>query len=139
MNDMSSLPSRADEHQDVLRVFSECPLCAHKYKRKEISLVEEDGNTQLVHIFCGECKHALLACIMVSHVGLGTVGMITDLSAEDAIRVRDNVIESDDVLHISELLQSQFSSHIFIKHKELITYDRNDDSEKKKSKSRSAS
>lgn len=88
--------------------IKECPLCTKAYDIKAICIVLEDDATQLIHVTCEECNQALLAYIVESKVGMSSIGMLTDLTLFDVMRMQDmNAIEQDDILNWHELLVHQ--------------------------------
>ena len=76
-----------------LKLIQACPLCDTSYNPMEARVVGEKNDSHLVHIQCRKCANAILALVLVSPVGVSSVGVITDLSVEDVIRFR----ESDEV------------------------------------------
>ena len=101
-----SLPSPffADEN---LKFMSYCPFCNAEKKAMETEVLTETGETHLLHLRCGNCQNAVLALILNSPAGLTSLGIITDLSASDVIRMRLNSerVTSDDVLELHQGLK----------------------------------
>lgn len=57
------------------------------------------GNSRTFHLTCKQCNHAVLAVILESSHGVSSVGLVTDLEAQDAVRVHDaDPISADDVV-----------------------------------------
>jgi hypothetical protein len=84
-----------------------CPLCQHEYGREAVRILAVESDNQLVHITCSQCRTAMLAIVMVSAVGLSSVGMITDLNAHDAEQAQQRTaFHSDEVLDFQELMES---------------------------------
>lgn len=82
-----------------LKLLSKCPLCQDTFQPFQASIIEEKEEAQLVHIQCRKCSSSLLALIMNNPVGMTSIGLITDLSADDVDRFRQlTAISEEDVL-----------------------------------------
>ncbi|OGH66533.1 MAG: hypothetical protein A3B90_00830 [Candidatus Magasanikbacteria bacterium RIFCSPHIGHO2_02_FULL_41_13] len=98
---------------EQLKLMRNCPLCKSEYTHETLELVEEGTGTHLVHLTCVQCKNAMLALIVVSKLGMSSVGMLTDLNAPDAKRLyRKNAIAEESVLDFHDYLKTR--SHEFI-------------------------
>jgi hypothetical protein len=98
-----------------LTLGSQCPLCTHEYKQDEVRVLEEQEGTQLLHITCAACHHAMLTFVMTSQLGTSSIGMLTDLSMQDVMRIkRADPLDEDAVLAFHSLLQRQTSSFIHL-------------------------
>lgn len=94
--------------QEGLKMMAECPLCKQAYSEKEARVIEEKNSAHLVHITCPHCHHSILALIIVSQVGMSSVGMITDLGMDDARRLKNlGPITEDELLNFHSLLQKE--------------------------------
>lgn len=66
------------------------------------------------HLTCPACAHAVLAVIMENQHGVSSLGMVTDLEVQDAVRFQDaEPISADDCLNAKDLLTH--SSREFVK------------------------
>lgn len=82
-----------------LKLISRCPLCSEPYKPFQASIVEEKEEAQLLHIECNKCHSNMVALIVSGHMGLTSVGLITDLTSQDVERFKDaQAISQDQVL-----------------------------------------
>lgn len=70
------------------RVLANCPICRVDYVDARISLIGEQGDAKLYHCSCGACGHAVLAIMLEASGWVSSVGVVTDLEAEDAARYR---------------------------------------------------
>jgi len=94
--------------QEGLKLMAECPLCKHSYSEKEASVIEEKNSAHLVHITCPHCHHSILALVIVSKVGMSSVGMVTDLGMNDVNRLKTlGPITEDELLDFHSLLQKE--------------------------------
>lgn len=69
-------------------MLSFCPLCQAKQGAIEANVLEEAGETHLLHLHCRHCHIAILAIVNMTPLGLSSFGMITDLSVADAQRLK---------------------------------------------------
>ncbi len=114
----SPKPAKSSESIfDKLRLMQECPLCGHGYEEDKVNLLEERADSHLVHITCGRCQNAILAMIVLSPIGISSVGMVTDLTARDVVRLRSKLpISEDDLLGFHELLHRPYQlENLFVK------------------------
>ncbi len=70
--------------RDALKFVGSCPVCHREYDPEAARLFAKNNNANMVHINCGHCKSAMMFMIMVLGQGLSSVGMLTDLSFDDA-------------------------------------------------------
>jgi len=107
-----SPPNQEHEHrtpQDRLRespwLLRECPVCKKAYQKDHMRFLKEYEGSQLIHMTCKHCTHALLLLVMISPFGISSMGMMTDLHAADVVRLHDAApIDHDDVLDLHVLL-----------------------------------
>lgn len=83
---------------DQIRLMKGCPLCKKDYTREALEIVEEGIGTHLVHLTCTYCSNAMLALIVVSKLGMSSVGMLTDLNAPDARRLHHKAAIGEDMI-----------------------------------------
>jgi len=91
--------------QEGLKLMRECPVCSNEYSMQHVRVIERYQGSHLVHVTCPSCSHALLAIVLVSQIGMSSVGMMTDLAPDDLprIKARDG-ITSEDILDLHEIL-----------------------------------
>lgn len=68
--------------------MSQCPVCKKNYPKDQADILEQNSTAHLVHITCPSCRHAILAVVVVTQLGMSSVGMLTDLSVADVKRLR---------------------------------------------------
>lgn len=89
--------------------MQECPLCGYKYAAEKVAVLEEYAGSHLVHITCPQCHNAVLAMVMVSALGMSSVGIVTDLSSADVLRVRRREpIGEDELLSFHQCLHRRY-------------------------------
>ena len=120
---MSHTPdSHSDQDLDAsLQLLRHCPLCQGEYQSEALSLVEQQDEASLVHMTCVECTNAVLAVVVVSPLGMNSVGIVTDLTVEDTHRLRTRAtFTQDDVLDFHSGMQRQGSLEtLLVQHEQL--------------------
>lgn len=101
-----------------LRWLQHCRVCNAGYKSDRMRLIDQTPNGSVIHLTCPRCTHAALAFIgSTPGGGMGCLGMITDLSATDAERLRDHVeINEDELISAADFIRShsfQLVSYIY--------------------------
>ena len=90
--------------EEGIKLISFCPLCQAKQEAMEVKILETTEVARLLHLHCQRCQAAILALVMLSPSGLNSVGMITDLSAEEVLKFKEtDNLEADDILSFHEL------------------------------------
>lgn len=74
---------------DGVTSLAACPLCAASYDPHRARVLGAHGEERLLHVACGGCGNAMLTLVVVTSSGISSVGLITDLSFEDAQRFRE--------------------------------------------------
>jgi len=104
---MSETP-KSNPIQEGLRLLNQCPVCKEPYIPDEANLLEQKETSHLVHITCPHCKNSILAIILVSALGMSSIGIITDLSATDVKRLKmKGPVTEDEVLDLHVALSSE--------------------------------
>lgn len=91
-----------------VKLISYCPLCESSYNPREAKVLGEKEDSHLLHIQCGNCANAIIALVLISSVGVSSVGLVTDLGYEEVNRFKGNeAITTDDVIETHHLLQDE--------------------------------
>ena len=91
---------------ESLKVVSQCPLCQSRQNDMEARVLGQDGEARLLYLNCHKCGNSLLALVLVSHGGVSSIGMVTDLTYDDVRRFHQvEQVCADDVLEIHQALQ----------------------------------
>ncbi len=90
-------------------MISYCPLCESSYNPMEARVLGEKEDGHLLHIRCKKCWNSILALVLVSNVGVSSVGLVTDLTFEDVVRFREapSEVTVDDVIAVHEMLADE--------------------------------
>ena len=105
---MAKDQSKSSSESYDLKLMKQCPLCQGSYQAGEDNVVTKKTGAHLVHITCPHCQGSVLAVITISQMGLGSIGMITDLNAEDVKRLHGQTpISEDELLEFHGLLKNK--------------------------------
>ncbi len=69
---------------EALKFIGHCPICNTRYEHDRAKLFAQRDAANLIHITCGKCASNFIAMIVMMGQGLSSVGMVTDLSFDDA-------------------------------------------------------
>ncbi|MBI4098828.1 MAG: hypothetical protein HY437_02250 [Candidatus Magasanikbacteria bacterium] len=87
------------------RVMQTCPLCNTVYDEQYSRILAGHGNANLVHTTCARCRSAVVALVVTGKNGVSSVGMLTDMNYDDALRFHaDDAISIDDCVTLHQFL-----------------------------------
>lgn len=93
-----------------VKLISYCPLCESSYNPREARVLGEKEDSHLLHIQCGNCANAIIALVLISSVGVSSVGLVTDLAFDEVHRFKERPpISTDDVIETHHLLKDEAS------------------------------
>ena len=105
---MSDNSPKSNPIQEGLRLMNQCPLCKGQYAPDAVNVLLKKQSANLVHLTCSNCQNSVLAMIVVTGVGLSSVGMLTDLNVEDARRLKNiGSVTEEEVLNFHTLLNNK--------------------------------
>ncbi|PIR04406.1 MAG: hypothetical protein COV59_00985 [Candidatus Magasanikbacteria bacterium CG11_big_fil_rev_8_21_14_0_20_39_34] len=117
MEDKNSRPQKTEGNLG-LKLVKECPVCAQEYKLEQIRIVEQVPGANLLHLSCQDCARSILAYVVISSVGMSSLGLVTDLQHSDVLRIQKNgPVTLDRILDISECLDQNPTKFIHLVHK----------------------
>ena len=95
-------------------LISHCPVCGIKFNPLEAKVIREGNSAHLIYIKCRHCQASLLALISAGNLGISSVGLVSDLSSEDAVKFQDFPnVSFDDVIEAHQYLTKE---KVFINH-----------------------
>lgn len=95
------------EHRHAPHMLAHCPLCQTAYHASEIRLLGEKGTTRLFHCTCVSCGHAVLAVVLETSGSVSSVGLVTDMEAQDAMRFQHvPPVSSDECIAVHQALET---------------------------------
>lgn len=83
---------------EKLRLMRKCPFCEYDYDAKKVVVLEENNESSLVHVTCSDCNSSILHIVLSTQIGLNTMGIITDLTAEEVMRLKHSPGITEDTL-----------------------------------------
>ncbi|MBU0598001.1 hypothetical protein KKF61_03305 [Patescibacteria group bacterium] len=84
---------------NVSGLISYCPLCNSSFHPRNVSIISEGDNIQLLHATCQYCSSAAVILLVVGDIGVRSVGLVTDLTQQDICRFsHSDYVSSDDVI-----------------------------------------
>lgn len=109
-NPRASFSKKSSEFwREALKFIGRCPVCDKNYKAETARLFAKKESVNMVHIACGSCGSALIAMITAMGQGMSSVGMVTDLTFEDAQKLYSrDPITLDQALDASEELRRRY-------------------------------
>ena len=94
-------PSRAPH------VLAHCPVCHVLYPLERVQMLHEHGASRVFHCSCASCGNAIMAVVMETESGVSSMGMVTDLEVQDAVRFYDVLpISADDCVVFHRSLET---------------------------------
>jgi len=64
-----------------------------------MKVIENTGETALVHSHCPRCQGAVLSLLYTDFLGVTMMAVVTDMNYDDTMRIKGRgVVEEDDVL-----------------------------------------
>ncbi len=92
-----------------------CPVCETQYGSASVAALGKEGETELVHLTCRSCSTGVLAVILNGESGSSSVGVVTDLTVEDARRFRrSRRVNTDDVIEVHRLFSDAAWTQTFL-------------------------
>ena len=91
---------------DSLEHLTKCPLCDKKYQYGKTLLLEEAEDRTTFHLTCDSCKTAILVFVSAGKLGIVSIGMITDLSREEAKKLfGQEAVTANQVIEVHQFLK----------------------------------
>ncbi|MAF80994.1 hypothetical protein CL628_03190 [bacterium] len=90
---------------------SRCPFCSAEYDLDGAKVIGEEEDSTMVYVSCQDCESSIVAIVAMSGLGIVSLGLVTDMTEEDAKRMMDSEeLTGDDLLSAYELLKDSESS-----------------------------
>jgi len=90
---------------DNMQLVTRCPFCSAEYDLDGAEVIGEENDATMVYITCSECESSIVAIVAMSGLGIVSLGLVTDMTAEDTKHfAKTTPVTSDDILSIYELL-----------------------------------
>lgn len=90
------------------RLIAECPLCHTSYQQEAVRALGETAGGKLFHCSCGTCGRSMMALMRENTGYVSTIGLVTDQTVADAVRLADKTpISSDECIGVHVLLDGE--------------------------------
>lgn len=90
------------------QLLAHCPVCQAAYPASDVRLLGERGTTRLFHCTCPSCGNAVLAVVLENAGAVSSVGLVTDLEIQDALRFQDvPAVTTDECLAVHRFLETE--------------------------------
>lgn len=91
---------------DNMQLVTRCPFCSAEYDLDGAQVIGEENDATMVYITCSDCESSIVAIVAMSGLGIVSLGLVTDMTAEDTkVFNEDKPVTSDDLLKIYETLE----------------------------------
>ena len=91
--------------QFSLRLIQRCPVCNQDYINGQIQILDEENNSFLAYLTCGNCYSSILVRVMTLPQGLVGNAILTDLASEEVMPFsEEGQISGNEVLLIHDYL-----------------------------------
>jgi len=87
-----------------------CPFCSAEYDLEGAKVIGEEEDSTMIYVTCSQCESSIVAILAMSGLGIISLGLVTDMTAEDTKRFSGSKgVTSDELLSIYELLEKNDS------------------------------
>ena len=81
------------------KLISKCPVCDNKQEHLEMTIIDGQGENNLVHIKCKKCYSGFVGVVNFSPMGVSIVSFSTDLQGIEVAKCKKGKrVSEDDVL-----------------------------------------
>lgn len=93
------------------KLLATCPHCAAEATQLESSVINQSEAAELVHVRCRSCQGSVVALLFSTGPIISSIGLITDLSREDAVRFQQaDELSEDNLISLHEWLRQPTST-----------------------------
>ncbi len=90
------------------RLIVECPLCHAAYPEDAVKPLGETAAGKLFHCSCGACGRSMMALMRENTGYVSTIGLVTDQTVADAVRLTERApISADECIGAHVLLEEE--------------------------------
>lgn len=94
------------EFDDNMHFVSRCPFCSAEYDLDGAQVVGEEEEATVVYVTCSKCESSIVAMVAMTGLGIVSLGLVTDMTAEDTGRFFGaKEISSNELLSMYEMLK----------------------------------
>lgn len=94
------------EFDENVHFVSRCPFCSAEYDLDGARVIGEEEDATVVYVTCSKCESSIIAMVAMTGLGIVSLGLVTDMTAEDTKRFfGGKEVTSDELLTMYELLK----------------------------------
>ena len=94
-----------DSLRSHFKVMRECPVCTAGFDLEQIRTVESIKGSHVLHATCPTCLNSLIFLVGSTQLGIGLIGMVSDLTYDDSVRFRrKESLTEDDLIECYQAL-----------------------------------
>jgi hypothetical protein len=99
---------------ESIKMVSYCPLCENRQSLTETQVLAENEGAKLVYVQCKKCHTGVVAVVFpnpLGPVGLGSMGIVTDLTPNDIMKFKNHPdVKSDDAIDLHVFFETKGTS-----------------------------
>lgn len=89
-----------------LEHLTKCPLCRKNYGNFNITILDQKKGKATLHLACEYCQTASLVFVIVNQSGILSLGMVTDVTKEEAKSMMNReAVSVDEVVDVYKYLK----------------------------------
>ncbi|MBI2436384.1 MAG: hypothetical protein HYV41_01405 [Candidatus Magasanikbacteria bacterium] len=89
MSKKTVLPQQLEILRSHFKVMQQCSVCHVAFDEINIRVIEHiEGVSHLLYMDCSSCAHAIIVLVSISDIGVGIMGLLSDLSYDDVCRFK---------------------------------------------------
>lgn len=93
------------KQEALAKLLSVCPHCKAQYERLDTAVITQNRDAELLHVKCRSCQGSLVALLFSTGPLISSIGLVTDLSQEDVVRLQQaEPLSENDLLACHEWL-----------------------------------
>ncbi|MDP3970767.1 MAG: hypothetical protein Q8P90_03630 [bacterium] len=94
--------------QAIDKLVAQCAICGISHRSIQTTIINNTNDTELIHIRCGACKGSIVALIFNTGKNISSIGVITDLSEKDIMKMKNNKsITHDELMQLHQELTNK--------------------------------
>lgn len=90
-----------------MHFVSRCPFCSAEYDLDGAKVIGEEEDATVVYVACSKCESSIVAMVAMTGLGIVSLGLVTDMTAEDTKKFfGSREVSSNELLAIYEKLKT---------------------------------
>lgn len=97
------------------KLLSKCPICGSKNDVLEMTIIDDQGENNMVYIKCEKCHTSFVGVVNLDPTGASIVSFATDLQKDEIVKFQKGErVSEDDILDLHNILEDKKKD--FIQH-----------------------